>query len=94
MTPWPTEVPVAVSLFGDDNSYGPREWCEQYYQNIVYLIGMRRTEAGIIQHGRYRTVRGRDAGVAKRSEIKETRITRVGTGYDKAKLECAMDKPA
>ncbi|KAF9771982.1 hypothetical protein IL306_010338 [Fusarium sp. DS 682] len=35
-TALPVEIPVGVSWFGGDNSYGPREWCERYYKNIVY----------------------------------------------------------
>lgn len=35
-TAWPIDLPVGVSWFGGDNSYGPKEWCERYYKNIVY----------------------------------------------------------
>lgn len=35
-TAWPVDIPVGVSWFGGDNSYGPRDWCERYYKNIVY----------------------------------------------------------
>ncbi|KAF4550797.1 Epoxide hydrolase-like protein 2 [Elsinoe fawcettii] len=35
-TAWPVDIPVGVSWFGGDNSFGPREWCERYYKNIVY----------------------------------------------------------
>jgi pimeloyl-ACP methyl ester carboxylesterase len=35
-TAWPIDIPVGVSWFPGDTSYGPKEWCERYYKNIVH----------------------------------------------------------
>jgi pimeloyl-ACP methyl ester carboxylesterase len=35
-TAWAIDLPVGVSWFGGDTTYGPREWCERYYKNILY----------------------------------------------------------
>jgi pimeloyl-ACP methyl ester carboxylesterase len=35
-TAWSIDIPVGVSWFSGDTTYGPREWCERYYKNIVY----------------------------------------------------------
>lgn len=41
-TAWPIDIPVGVSWFPGDTSYGPREWCERYYKNIVHWKEMDR----------------------------------------------------
>lgn len=41
-TAWPIDMPVGVSWFPGDSSYGPREWCERYYKNIVHWREMDR----------------------------------------------------
>ncbi|KAF1983363.1 epoxide hydrolase [Aulographum hederae CBS 113979] len=41
-TAWPIDIPVGVSWFPGDTSYGPREWCERYYKNIVHWKEMER----------------------------------------------------
>jgi pimeloyl-ACP methyl ester carboxylesterase len=35
-TAWKIDMPVGVSWFPGDPSYGPKEWCERYYSNIVH----------------------------------------------------------
>lgn len=35
-TGYQIDMPVGVSWFPGDTSYGPREWCERYYKNIVH----------------------------------------------------------
>lgn len=41
-TGWPIDIPVGVSWFPGDTAYGPREWCERYYKNIVHWKEMDR----------------------------------------------------
>lgn len=34
---WPIpRIPVGVSWFPGDSAYGPREWAERYYKNVVH----------------------------------------------------------
>jgi pimeloyl-ACP methyl ester carboxylesterase len=35
-TAWRIDLPVGVSWFPGDTSYAPREWCERYWDNIVW----------------------------------------------------------
>ncbi|THX08946.1 alpha/beta-hydrolase [Aureobasidium pullulans] len=41
-TAWEIKLPVGVSWFPGDTAYGPREWCERYYGNIVHWREMER----------------------------------------------------
>jgi pimeloyl-ACP methyl ester carboxylesterase len=41
-TAWPIDMPVGVSWFPGDSTYGPREWCERHYKNIVHWKEMDR----------------------------------------------------
>lgn len=41
-TAWKIKLPVGVSWFPNDMSFGPREWCERYYDNIVHWREMER----------------------------------------------------
>ncbi|KAF2494590.1 epoxide hydrolase, partial [Lophium mytilinum] len=41
-TAWSIDIPVGVSWFPGDSTYGPREWCERYYKNIVHWKEMDR----------------------------------------------------
>jgi hypothetical protein len=43
-TAWKIDLPVGVSLFPGDLSYGPKEWCERYYSNIVHWKELDRGE--------------------------------------------------
>lgn len=35
-TGWSIDMPVGVTWFPGDSAFGPREWCERYYKNIVH----------------------------------------------------------
>lgn len=35
-------MPVGVGWFPGDTAYGPREWCERYYRDIVHWREMER----------------------------------------------------
>ncbi|PVH94336.1 alpha/beta-hydrolase [Periconia macrospinosa] len=41
-TGYSIDMPVGVSWFPGDTSYGPKEWCERYYKNIVHWNEMDR----------------------------------------------------
>lgn len=41
-TAWEIKLPVGVSWFPGDTAYGPREWCERYYRDIVHWREMER----------------------------------------------------
>lgn len=41
-TAWKIDLPVGVSWFPGDTTFGPREWCERYYSNIVHWREMDR----------------------------------------------------
>jgi pimeloyl-ACP methyl ester carboxylesterase len=36
------EVPVGVSWFPGDTAFGPKEWCERYYQRLVHWRAVER----------------------------------------------------
>lgn len=59
-TAWPIDIPVGVSWFAGDITYGPREWCERYYKNIVYWKEVERGD--ILRHGRCRIFLSRRYG--------------------------------
>jgi pimeloyl-ACP methyl ester carboxylesterase len=41
-TAWKIDIPVGVSWFPGDSTYGPKEWCERYYGDIVHWKEMER----------------------------------------------------